>query len=317
LYKPLFPSGFIIEQDLGCLSEVHKFTHKWNLTHTQLSRSAVRYQLNAFHTPFAQLAISKRSMEMMVKGDTPLNSITFAIPINNASIVYQYNEISNQDLVVLEDGTEIDAIFRGDSEMLTISIHKNLFKKRYEKLFGEKYPITNKFEVYSCSAHDLQNTKDELLRILMGVKEDPSILITPQNVDLIENVIISNMINLVKSGLNKTRDSAKYKAAYSLYKTIQNDYDKDINIEILCKNLQISERNAYLTFKNLYSVTPKQFLISIRLKKIQQILLNANPTTTSIQQIALENGFYHMSHFAKIYKAFFKELPSQTLWRNK
>lgn len=317
MYKPLFPSGFIVTQDLSCLSEVHKFTHKWNLTHTQLSRSAVRFQLNAFHTPFVQLGIVKRSMQIMVKGDTPLNSITFVILINNASIVYQYNEISNQDLVVLEDGTEIDAIFRDDSEILTISIHKNLFKKRYEKLFGEKYPITNKFEVYSCSVHTLQNTKYELLRILMGVKENPSILLMPQNIDIVENVIISNILNLVKSGLNKTRDSAKYKIAHSLYETIQKDYNKDISIEMLCKNLKISERNAYLTFKNIYAVTPKQFLIGIRLKKIQQILLNADPTTTSIQQVALENGFYHMSHFAKIYKSFFKELPSKTLSKNK
>jgi AraC family ethanolamine operon transcriptional activator len=87
--------------------------------------------------------------------------------------------------------------------------------------------------------------------------------------------------------------------------------------QLLCKELKISPRNAYLTFNKFYGFTPKQFLMSIRLTRAKKAFESSDFSFKSIQQIALENGFYHMSHFSKIYRDFFGELPSETVYKHK
>jgi len=45
-------------------------------------------------------------------------------------------------------------------------------------------------------------------------------------------------------------------------------------------------------------------------------LINAVPGSTTIANIAYENGFYHLGRFSGCYQELFHELPSKTLQRS-
>jgi transcriptional regulator GlxA family with amidase domain len=52
-------------------------------------------------------------------------------------------------------------------------------------------------------------------------------------------------------------------------------------------------------------MTPKAYLQSLRLNDAYKILLQSGPETTKVTDVALSQGYWHMSQFG--------ELPSATL----
>lgn len=85
------------------------------------------------------------------------------------------------------------------------------------------------------------------------------------------------------------------------------------DITQLCEVAQLSERSLQYGFKEKYGVTPVQYLRLIRLNGAHKALLNADKSTTTVAQIALNWGFVEFGRFARDYKSLFEQLPSQTL----
>ncbi|MDP2077099.1 MAG: helix-turn-helix transcriptional regulator [Sulfuricurvum sp.] len=311
----LFPAGHMIFKRAKCLADLE--VHAWNLDRIQLRRGAFISELDAFHTYNVQLGIVRHSIQIAVNGDVPSNAISFVVILNDASIVQHKHTMKKHHLAVLEHGAEIDAVFVEPVSFLSVAINRKLFREQYEGRFLEKYPIEKKFELRVCNAEILDAVKEKLMRILEAVQIKHTFLLLPENMIMLEKTIIDEMLNLVYTSAHEHSESKWIETAESLFKLIKLRYKQDINIESLCRELNISERNAYLTFHKHYAMTPKQYLLSVRLGKIKKILEYSDPKTTQIEHIALQHGFYHMSHFAKIYKSFFGELPSETLWRNK
>ena len=61
-----------------------------------------------------------------------------------------------------------------------------------------------------------------------------------------------------------------------------------------------------------FGLGPKAYYSRLRLNEVRQELLAGSPSDV-IAEIANRNGFWHMGQFAKEYRRFFGELPSETL----
>ncbi|MEA3455072.1 MAG: helix-turn-helix domain-containing protein, partial [Campylobacterota bacterium] len=77
--------------------------------------------------------------------------------------------------------------------------------------------------------------------------------------------------------------------------------------------LGISQRQMERLFKANYGITPKRYLLNLRLNAARKELLLSPPTNSTISAIALKYNFFDLNHFSKAYKLMFHELPSQTL----
>ncbi|WP_457607363.1 helix-turn-helix transcriptional regulator [Nitratifractor sp.] len=84
----------------------------------------------------------------------------------------------------------------------------------------------------------------------------------------------------------------------------------------MATQLQISERQIERAFKKLYGITPKRYLLNLRMNAVRKELLQADPRCVSVSEIAMQWGFFDLSHFSKAYKQYFCELPSETLARS-
>lgn len=316
LKKPIFQAGHIVTQRIRSLQEVD--SHAWNLDRIQLSRGAFYYDLDAFHTSNVQLGvITHRSIRIAVQGDAPPDTIAFVMIINDGSIVQQKQTMTKNHLAIMEHGAEIDAVFLEPISFVSVAINRELFCAKYEEKYHEVYPVTGKFELRLCNTEMLRGTTEMLQSILKVHNDNQAFYALAENMQVIEDLIVHQMLNLLHTSVNHHHESKWVDTAHSLFELIKLRYEQDISIEMLCHELHVSQRNAYLTFQKHYGMTPKQYLLSIRLGKIKQALEVSDPVMVKIEHIALQNGFYHMSHFAKIYKSFFGELPSQTLWKHK
>ena len=68
--------------------------------------------------------------------------------------------------------------------------------------------------------------------------------------------------------------------------------------------------SAYFShlFKNETGISPKKYLLNIRMKKVQQLLISSN---LSIEEIADLTGFNHGDYLSKFFKKIFKMTPNE------
>lgn len=73
-------------------------------------------------------------------------------------------------------------------------------------------------------------------------------------------------------------------------------FTDDISVELLAESVGLSPSHFTRRFKQLFQVTPHQFLLRIRIQVACQMLVRSN---RSIVQIALGTRFYDQSHFVR------------------
>ena len=93
---------------------------------------------------------------------------------------------------------------------------------------------------------------------------------------------------------------------------IESNWDQSIDMLQLVKMAGASARSIYQAFERTRGYSPKAFLKQTRLKQACA-RLQASDLDGSVTAIALACGFNNLGHFARDYRAFFGELPSETL----
>jgi AraC-like DNA-binding protein len=75
----------------------------------------------------------------------------------------------------------------------------------------------------------------------------------------------------------------------------------------------VSARSLQNGFQSFRHMTPMAFLRSLRLQKVHHALLAADPSVSTVTEIALTFGFTHMGEFGSAYKREFGVMPRQSL----
>ena len=83
-------------------------------------------------------------------------------------------------------------------------------------------------------------------------------------------------------------------------------------IQEVCRAVGVSWRTLNYAFREVFGVTPKQYLQATRLHGARRELYQGGPAST-VTEIANHWGFWHIGKFGADYKRHFGELPSQTL----
>lgn len=89
---------------------------------------------------------------------------------------------------------------------------------------------------------------------------------------------------------------------------INENYTKEITLEDLSKQCDISESSCLRLFNEFTKKTPIQYIKQLRIEKANELLKS---TDLSITEIALSVGFNDVSYFIKSYKEIFGKTPKE------
>ncbi len=93
---------------------------------------------------------------------------------------------------------------------------------------------------------------------------------------------------------------------------IEHHSSEEILIEQVALAAGVSIRKLQLLYKRHIGETTTSIIRKRRLKKVREMLIAA-PREASITMIAFSCGFTHLGHFARAYREFYGETPTQTL----
>jgi len=84
----------------------------------------------------------------------------------------------------------------------------------------------------------------------------------------------------------------------------------------LCRHSGLKVRTLETGFQEVTGLTPVAYIRSLRLNAVRRALHDASKPQRSISDIALDNGFWHLSQFATDYRKLFGETPTNTRRRS-
>jgi len=84
-------------------------------------------------------------------------------------------------------------------------------------------------------------------------------------------------------------------------------------IQDLCEKLYVSQRTLRYAFQECLGMSPMTYLKTQRLKQVHYQLKAPDRNQTTVTDVAIQCGFWHMGQFAQDYRKMFGERPSETL----
>ena len=86
----------------------------------------------------------------------------------------------------------------------------------------------------------------------------------------------------------------------------------NFNVEMLCKELNLSQPQVYRKIKALTKLNITEFIRNIRLKKAAQLLRTG---TLKVNEVAYETGFNDPNYFTKIFTKIYGMTPTD-YWKS-
>ncbi|WP_431279359.1 AraC family transcriptional regulator [Leifsonia poae] len=81
----------------------------------------------------------------------------------------------------------------------------------------------------------------------------------------------------------------------------------------LAARVSVSVRSLQEGFRRSLDTTPMTYLRNLRLEKVREELVTAEPGAVTVTEVALRWGFVHLGRFAAAYRSRFAERPSDTM----
>lgn len=103
-------------------------------------------------------------------------------------------------------------------------------------------------------------------------------------------------------------------AVRDLKRYLERNYHRPLRIGTVCVERYHSEQYVCRRFRELLGVSPKQYLMQLRLRHTAQKLLSSND---AIYQIAFSCGFTDINNFCKQFRGEFGCTPGQYREQNK
>jgi AraC-like DNA-binding protein len=311
----------LLSQRFQSFEELAALVIAWDFDFHQLSKNhsdTVLEQILAGNTLFSHLYSGSFSTHT---GESPKQMCTIGLPDAGCPEFRYFGHLIDRPvLLVRSAGQEFDLIARPGYGMSTFSIPQDVFEANCEtylestidRLVGIRHGI---IPVSVDVASKLRTIILELSRFSQLPLSSSDQFEPDQNFEALLQQSIFKSIQqgeLTKKDAGAATGNRIFKRALDFIKEHEHE---SLTVRDLAAAMNTSERTLQRAFNREFGRSPQKYLFGSRMYGTHRRLWNSNPSETNVVCIANEWGFWHMGQFAKDYRRFFGELPSQTLSR--
>lgn len=306
-----------IEKSFKCNDEAKEFlTHGNDLNVLQLSTEEYVYKLQLLK--FESLTLSRRfvSNQTLISGSIINDSIVLGIQSPSSACHINGQEISSRVLPICAPSEELAILYPNNYTIIVLNINLSSVKEyvEEEQLF---FLMTHAFQLRSLKSENLhaQQFNTNYFSICSYILDNYQHIGQQAMMDF-EQTLINDFSNLlIKTNSCKfplsLQPQQRSKIVNRALKFIHDANYINFNISTIAQNAYCSVRTLEYAFKQVLSITPKQYMIMKRLHFINAELSTGK--NVLIKDVLTKYGVTNLGRFSQDYFKLFGEYPRETV----
>lgn len=288
---------------------------------SQLERGPFKagvHQIKCGSVLFSHLTTERR---IEVCGDSPPKLVTIGIPTARCEpFTWRRQTTDAGTIQIYRQSTELEMLTSPSFEANDLAMPESSLNALCETLgIVDLDTLVGDAEMLRCDPKAMAELRNELAQIDALLREQPSLVGTPEIQSVIEVELPCLVLNTLLSSQPQRNPSSSLRngrrCVDRVKEYIKANPHEQITLADMCKVAGVSARTLQYQFETLLKLTPKRYLKIQRLNNAHKGLFASSPTETKVVEIANRYGFWHMGQFAADYRQLFGELPSATLMR--
>ena len=287
-------------------------------SYQQISPGAFKGSLRMAATPDLSIINDVWNQAILVRGTIPLGMRFFA-GTTELDVPQRYKEtvLKGGELITVANGVKIDYQTLGPFEGMGVSVSEDTVEN-YLTVTGRRVDWQGEREAIvplPCGkdALALGNRWKQILACLMNPPD--------QNIQALEQLgkwALDEILDSVTAAGSRLLPESSHRKRLALAirarDYLERNDTRSVTLSELCAEVQGNERTLLMGFTELMGCSPGTYHRAYRYNLARADLLDAVPGTT-VTEIAMRWGFYHLGRFSTGYHKQFAETPSATLAR--
>ncbi len=250
---------------------------------------------------------------------SPALSITIAVKTSRAPVLWQGTSFEYSDILVAGPETEIELASQPGFDVASVSFPKRDFQQA-ARLRG----CSSTFDQRNCilvrfpNALAAQSIRAAIRTMISSVPANPPGSRTHKGEQPNRDDLLNRIIHTISGGApfdpSKT-NTERAQALEQAVSAIKVQPAEVLTVAALRRISGASERTLHYAFVERYGIPPARFMKACRLNGARKDLCGINSLAPKVSDIANKWGFWHLGQFAKDYRLWFGELPSETCRR--
>lgn len=176
----------------------------------------------------------------------------------------------------------------------------NVYYNKQE--FAVQLPLSG--EVSAINQQGAMSYFRELHMVIQDNYKHTKRYLTPENDECGQQIVFLSLLKILSNPYSKGRLSP----ATRLHRYIEQNFNSEISVARVAKELSYSTSHIIRLFNKEYGVSPKQYMISLRIEDAEEMLLN---TSLPISEISGKEGFGTSSQFIFQFRKITGKTPLQ------
>jgi AraC-like DNA-binding protein len=284
-----------------------------------LSRGEFRADLTSAEIGRLKLQRGRESLSRLAAWGTPANQIGVVLwpPRKDQLPVVRGAQIRPGEVLVFGQNKQSYHRTFGANEFITLMLNAADFAEAAHAWSGNELDVT--------SVKVLQPPKEALVRLIALAQSVirimdtmPVVFSSAEVTRALEQSLLQSTLMCLQQGESRKEGiprPSNATLAKRLEEIIEANLDRPLHLPELCRMAGLPERALRKLFQEQMGIPPSRFLAVRRLHLAHQALLQADPHSTTVTEIATTLGIWEFGRFAVAYKSLFGESPSATLRR--
>jgi AraC-like DNA-binding protein len=309
--------GTVTTRRIEGFEELTDAVHGAQIDVLQLERGRLRGYLTHMIVNGMPLSVGAFSIGVRTRGVLSDNRVTIGMLTGCTDRVTHWShEIQPADVLVIAPGHAHDGRYHGGASYAAISLDQ----ADIASVFGTEPRLRELGSApkthYRADLHGGEFVLRRLREIVSRL-EDPRSVWSADAAAFWKRSIIEIMAATVLSNEPADEDDAAMRSARRIVGKVENYLEacgsRPVHISEICCEVHVSRRTLHRAFHDAIGIGPVAFLRCRRLCSVHSVLRSCDPATTTIADVAMDQGFLNPGRFSGYYHSLFDEYPSETL----
>ena len=309
--EPLMDSGPIV-MHFGAIEILNEFyaENGWRADYRQVEAGIMTSQISG--RVFGRINVFREKVSHKIEcfACSPEHFFSIVISMTQDQLSINGHCVSKDILLLIPPKTDLEISAIGGSDAVTIQLSADTLSE-YLRVVCRGHSLVEESGISAFRMEE--NSIGQLRRMLNKVTRQTLQINTYAATESELSTMLSSL--LVGPASKKIADDpygrlAKHRIMTRAKEFIAEHSNEQIKVTDLCKHCGVSLSTLERSFRRGMDISPKEYILAVRLHNARRMLLDPEYQDLSIADIAMHCGFMHMGRFPQHYRNYFGSLPS-------